>query len=137
VTKIECSRATERLRVGIPATVEQGPTHKVPQQGDHADATLIVNATETFITMQNAIQMGMQAEDLLAKDTLHPLLVGVIQAVNKVADRDFDNKGKIIQWLIKLNQMRASERLDEDQARDFLFDMDQAYQGFRDTLKRE
>jgi ESCRT-I complex subunit VPS28 len=130
--KIECPRATERLRVGIPATVEQGPSHKASQQGDYADATLIVNATEAFITLLDAIKIG-----LLEKDTLHPLLVEIIQAVNKVADQDFDNKGKIVQWLIKLNQMRVSERLDEDQGREFEFDMGQAYHGFKDTLKKD
>ena len=45
--------------------------------------------------------------NMLSKDTLHPILVETIQAVNKVTDRDFENKGKIVQWLITLNQMRA------------------------------
>ena len=131
---MECPRATERLRVGIPATVEQGPTHKAPQQGggDSADATFLVNATENFITLLDAIRIG-----LVEKDTLHPLLVEIIQAVNKVTDRDFESKGKIVQWLIKLNQMRAAEKLDEDQARDLQFDIESAYHGFKATLKKD
>ncbi|KAF2201634.1 VPS28-domain-containing protein [Delitschia confertaspora ATCC 74209] len=118
---MECPRATERLRVGIPATVEQ-PLHKAAAQGSDADATLVVAATENFITLLDAIKIG-----LLEKDTLHPLLVEIIQAVNKVTDKDFESKGKIIQWLITLNQMRAAEKLDDDQAREFQFDMEQAY----------
>ena len=118
---MECPRATERLRVGIPATVEQGPTHKPQQQGgDSADATLVVNATENF-----------------EKDTLHPLLVEIIQAVNQVTDKDFESKGKIVQWLITLNQMRAAEKLDDDQARELQFDMESAYHGFKATLKKD
>ncbi|OAL47270.1 vacuolar protein sorting-associated protein-like protein Vps28 [Pyrenochaeta sp. DS3sAY3a] len=128
---MECPRATERLRVGIPATVEQGPS-KPAQQGDFADATLVVNATETFITLLDAIKIG-----LIEKDTLHPLLVEIIQAVNKVTDKEFESKGKIVQWLITLNQMRASEKLNDEQAREFQFDMEQAYYGFKSTLKKD
>jgi ESCRT-I complex subunit VPS28 len=128
--QMECPRAIERLRVGIPATVEQGPSRPA-QQGDFADATLVVNATETFITLLDAIKIG-----LVEKDTLHPLLVEIIQAVNKVTDVDFESKGKIVQWLITLNQMRAAEKLSDEQAREFQFDMDQAYYGFKTTLKK-
>ncbi|KAH7391099.1 VPS28 protein-domain-containing protein [Phaeosphaeria sp. MPI-PUGE-AT-0046c] len=122
---MECPRAIERLRVGIPATVEQGSSHNATQQGDFADATLVVNATETFITLLDAIKIG-----LVEKDTLHPLLVEIIQAVNNVTDKDFESKGKIVQWLITLNQMRAAEKLNDDQAREFEFDMQSAYHGF-------
>ena len=96
------------------------------------DATLVVNATEDFITLLDALKLG-----LTEKDTLHPYLVDVIQGVNKVTDKDFDSKGKIVQWLITLNQMRAAEKLNDDQARDFLFDMEQAYHGFKGTFKKE
>lgn len=130
---MECPRATERLRVGIPATVEQGSSQKTAaQQGGSADATLLVNATESFITLLDAIKIGM-----IEKDTLHPFLVEVIQGVNKVTDIDFESKGKIVQWLITLNQMRASEKLSDDQVRDFQFDMEQAYHGFKGTFRKD
>ena len=129
---MECPRATERLRIGIPATVEQGPSQKSNQQGDSADATLVVNATENFITLLDAIKIG-----LVEKDTLHPFLVEIIQAVNKVTDKDFESKGKIVQWLITLNQMRAAEKLNDDQVREFQFDMEQAYYGFKGTLRKD
>lgn len=130
--KMECPRATERLRVGIPATVEQGPSHKPAQQGGDADAMLVVAATENFITLLDAIKIG-----LIEKDTLHPLLVDIIQSVNKVTDIEFESKPKIVQWLITLNQMRAAEKLKDDQVREFQFDMEQAYYGFKATLKRD
>ena len=71
---------------------------------------------------------------LLAKDQLHPLLSDVIQSVNKVTDRDFEGRGKIVQWLISLNQMKATEELSEDHARELELDMNSAYQGFKATL---
>ncbi|KAJ5948295.1 hypothetical protein N7466_001310 [Penicillium verhagenii] len=133
---LECPRATERLRIGLPATVEQA-SHNVPTSGGGAQggsgagasASLIMAATENFITFLDALKLNM-----VSKDALHPLLSEVIQSVNKVTDGEFENRGKIIQWLITLNQMRATEELSDDQARELAFDIEQAYQGFKSTL---
>lgn len=120
------------MKVGIPATVEQGSSsQKTTQQGDAANATLLVGATESFITLLDAIKIGMTE-----KDTLHPFLVEVIHAVNEVTEIEFENKSKIVQWLITLNQMRAAEKLSDDQSREFYFDMEQAYHGFKDTFRK-
>lgn len=91
--------------------------------------SLILTATENFITFLDALKLNM-----VSKDALHPLLSEVIQSVNKVTDGDFDNRGKIIQWLITLNQMRATEELSGGQARELSFDIESAYQGFKSTL---
>ncbi|KAK4983898.1 Vacuolar protein-sorting-associated protein 28 [Elasticomyces elasticus] len=127
---MEVPRAMERLRIGIPATVE-APSHRPSSQvpGAGAAATHIVSVSENFITLFDAVKM-----DILSKDTLHPILVEIIQAINKVTDQDFENKGKIVQWLITLNQMRAAEELSPEQARELQFDMNLAYDGFKSTL---
>jgi ESCRT-I complex subunit VPS28 len=132
--QLECPRATERLRIGLPATVEQAshgaPTPSMATTGPAgASGSLILAATENFITFLDALKLNM-----VSKDALHPLLSEVIQSVNKVTDSDFEDRGKIIQWLITLNQMRATEELSEDQARELAFDIEQAYQGFKATL---
>lgn len=106
------------------------PTHKAANATPGAAASLITAVAENFITLLDAIRIGM-----VSKDTLHPLLVEVIQAVNKVTDKEFESKGKIVSWLITLNQMRASEELNEDQAREIQFDMESAYYGFKATLE--
>lgn len=93
------------------------------------NASFIVATSENFITLLDAIKIGM-----LSKDTLHPLLGDIIKSVNKVTSVEFENKSKIVQWLITLNQMRASAELSEEQARDFLYDMESAYLGFKSTL---
>jgi ESCRT-I complex subunit VPS28 len=72
--------------------------------------------------------------NMVSKSALHPLLSDVIQSVNKVTDQDFEHRGKIIQWLIRLNQMRTSEELSDEQARDLAFDMELAYNGFKSTI---
>lgn len=151
--ELEVPRATERLKIGIPATVESAPAHLgtvsrassqrtnipgpspytsqpvAPPPSTTANAQHLVAASENFITLFDAIKMN-----LLSKDTLHPILVEVIQSVNKVTDRDFENKGKIVQWLITLNQMRAAEELTAEQAREMTFDLNAAYDGFKGTL---
>ena len=72
---------------------------------------------------------------MLSKDTLHPILAEIIQAVNKVTDREFEDKGKIVQWLITLNQMRAAEELSETQSRELQWDLGRAYEGFKGILE--
>lgn len=96
---------------------------------NNTSGVLILEATQEFITFLDAVKLG-----LLSKDQLHPLLSDVIQSVNRVTDKDFDNRGKIVQWLITLNQMKASDELSEQQARELDLDIQQAYQGFRRTL---
>ncbi|KAG6039458.1 hypothetical protein E4U41_002543 [Claviceps citrina] len=131
---LQAPRATERLRVGMPSTTvtasSSGPGPHVSSGAGHTTSgVLILEATQEFITFLDAVKLGM-----LSKDQLHPLLSDVIQSVNRVTDQNFDSRGKIVQWLIALNQMRASDELSEQQARELELDIQQAYQGFRRTL---
>ncbi|KAL8732795.1 MAG: hypothetical protein Q9181_003833 [Wetmoreana brouardii] len=132
---IECPRASERLRVNLPATIAEpsatnvGPSNNASQPRTSATGSQILLATENFITFLDALRLNM-----LSKDSLHPLLSEVIQSVNQVTATDFDNRGKIISWLIRLNGMKATEELGEDEARQLTFDMEGAYAGFKATL---
>ena len=127
---MEVPRATKLIKSGLPSTVT-APSHAAPSSKPMGgtNGTLILEATEDFITFLDALKL-----QLLAKDQLHPLLSNVIQSVNKVTDRDFEGRGKIVQWLITLNQMKASDQLGEDQARELELDMNAAYQSFKATL---
>lgn len=133
---MEAPRATERIRIGLPSTVtatshiQSNSLNGGGGGSGGTSGTLILEATQDFITFLDALKLG-----LLAKDQLHPLLSDVIQSVNKVTDRDFDGRGKIVQWLITLNQMKATEEVSEDKARELELDMNLAYQGFKATLQ--
>ena len=160
IEQIECPRATERLRVNLPSTIvdpsplpaaTSTPTHApssgfpAPGGGLHGATgnmapmapptatpsnSQVLLATESFITFLDALKLGMAS-----KDALHPLLAELIQAVNAVTERDFDGRGKIIQWLIRLNGMRAQEELDRDvEVRQVAFDIEGAYRGFKGML---
>lgn len=131
-SQMEVPRATERIRIGLPSTVT-APSHNATNNANNtggSNGTLVLEATQDFITFMDALKLG-----LLAKDQLHPLLSDLIQSVNKVTDRDFEGRGKIVQWLITLNQMKATEEVSEDQSRELELDMNLAYQGFKATLK--
>ena len=138
--QIECPRATERLRVNLPATVaDPSSSHPLsntphasnsgPSSAPSASGSQILLATENFITFLDALKLNM-----LSKDALHPLLAELIQSVNAVTDRDFEGRGMIINWLIKLNAMKAQEELSEGEARELVFQMEGAYAGFKKTL---
>ncbi|OAL38871.1 hypothetical protein AYO20_01622 [Fonsecaea nubica] len=130
---IECPRAKERLKIGLSSvetiTVAKAAPGSTAPQGN-LSGSLILVATENFITFLDALRLNM-----VSKTALHPLLSDVIQSVNKVTEQDFDHRGKIIQWLITLNQMKTSEELSEEQARDLAFDMEQAYNGFKSIIQ--
>ncbi|KAL6713844.1 Vacuolar protein-sorting-associated protein 28 [Lecanora helva] len=136
---IECPRATERLRVNLPATIVDPsthassaishPSHNTPSQLIGASGSQILLATENFITFLDALKLNM-----LSKDALHPLLAELIQSVNTVTDKDFEGRAKIINWLIRLNSMRAQEELSQEEARELVFEMEGAYAGFKKTL---
>ncbi|KIX92720.1 uncharacterized protein Z520_11572 [Fonsecaea multimorphosa CBS 102226] len=131
---IECPRAKERLKVGLTSvetitTGAKAPPGAAGAPQGNLSGSLILVATENFITFLDALRLNM-----VTKTALHPLLTDVIQSVNKVTDQDFEHRGKIIQWLITLNQMKTSEELSEEQARDLAFDMEQAYNGFKSII---
>ena len=115
----------------MPSTTVTASATTAPTQPSAASANgvLIAEATQEFITFLDAVKLGF-----LSKDQLHPLLSDVIQSVNRVTDKDFENRGKIVQWLIALNQMKATDELGEEQARELELDIQQAYNGFKRTL---
>ena len=140
---MEYPRGTERLRIGIPVTVEHGVGGSAVGGSNHgggggggggggsATGTAISNTTESFITFLDALKIHMHA-----KDSLHPLLSDVITSANVVTNgQDFDGRAKIVHWLITLNQMKANDEINEAQARELSFDMEQAYYGFKSTLR--
>lgn len=102
-----------------------------PQSGPSAGPTnsQVLLATETFITFLDALKLGMAS-----KDALHPLLAELIQSVNAVTMDDFEGRGKIIAWLIRLNGMRAQEELGAEEAREMAFEIEGAYRGFKGIL---
>ncbi|KAF0980567.1 hypothetical protein FDP41_013349 [Naegleria fowleri] len=126
--RLDCPAATNRLlKVGVPATVEHGG--KDPNQ-TAPTVKLIAQATQYFITVMDTIKLG-----LLAKDQLAPILVDLMDSLNSLHIKDFEGKTKIRDWTVTFNQMKAHESIDEDQARQLYYDIEQAYNQFHKVLQ--
>lgn len=149
-------RATQRLNIGVPATVEHSvetsavfkAISEAPLTGSGtpasnngangggsgglkgASARAVAEATGNFITTMDGLKLNFRA-----KDQLHPLLSELITSVNKVTNNEFEGRGKLVQWLITLNQMKINEELTDDQARQLLFDLDTCYKAFYTSLE--
>eukprot|EP01103_Thecamoeba_quadrilineata_P017422 TRINITY_DN6178_c0_g1_i1.p1 TRINITY_DN6178_c0_g1~~TRINITY_DN6178_c0_g1_i1.p1 ORF type:complete len:221 (+),score=36.06 TRINITY_DN6178_c0_g1_i1:40-663(+) len=130
--RIDCKAAVERLRVGIPATIEFDDHH---HKDDHLSVTQVVaEATQHFITAMDSLKLNMTAVDQVL-----PLLVDIVESLNKVpfiaSNPDFEGKLKLKNWLYILNAMKASDQLDEEQSRQLLFDLEMSYSAFYKALK--
>ncbi|KAF3939175.1 hypothetical protein ABW19_dt0209720 [Dactylella cylindrospora] len=150
---IEYPAATSRLKIGVPQTSEHpsrggaadhhhhqgsmpkngitailGQPQHAPSAGPSAKA--VAECTQNFITFMDALSL-----DFKAKDQLHPLLSELMSSLNNVSSGDFEGRGNLVHWLIKLNGMKATEEMDKEEARQMVFDVDNAYQAFFRTLK--
>jgi ESCRT-I complex subunit VPS28 len=129
--QMDCPRATQRLlKMGIPQPVNSG--------GGSADSnTITVTVAETvqfFITAMDAVKLEQRAVD-----ELQPLLADLMDALTRLPEtpNDFDANTRVLQWLQKLNEMRAVDEIDENDARQLSHDLDVAYAEFTRYLRRK
>ncbi|KAJ1913477.1 Vacuolar protein-sorting-associated protein 28 [Mycoemilia scoparia] len=117
-----------RYKVGVPATVEHGSFSSSSVQPNKRS---VAEATEKFITLMDAVKLNQ-----VSVDTLHPRLGDLLESLNNVdgLSRNSNGRAMLLEWLKRLNGMRASDQLDEDQARQFMFEVEQAYDEFFKSL---
>lgn len=82
----------------------------------------VAETTQAFITLMDALKLNLRA-----KDQLHPLLGEAVSCWNRSGGAIGRNDGndevmggrreKLVGWLITLNQLKASDEIDADQAR--------------------
>jgi ESCRT-I complex subunit VPS28 len=135
------AHATSRLKVGVPATVEHAlksntmAPSSAPSQltvsapSSSVSAKAVAKATGDFITAMDGVKLNFRA-----KDQLHTLLTDLMESLNEVIG-DFDGRGKIVEWLIQLNGMKANDEISESQSRQLMFDLEKAYRSFYTTLE--
>ncbi|KAJ1854352.1 Vacuolar protein-sorting-associated protein 28 [Coemansia sp. RSA 1822] len=124
--RLNCPAATRRLEVGIPSTIEHSNS-----SGSGTNAKHVADAVKGFITTMDALSLGMRSVD-----RLHPLLTDLLQSINAApfVPTDFKWKPVFRDWLITLNQMKASDELDEGQVRQLMFEVEQADNDFNNML---
>lgn len=117
--------AAHRVKVGVPATVEHAAGDGA-KPGSAERTRLVAETTQNFITLMDALKLKLRA-----KDQLHPLFGDLLTSYTKVGAEVGEARGKLLHWcvgnrqtcadvtrLITLNQMSASEEVDEQAARE-------------------
>lgn len=123
--EMNCPAAYKRLvEIGVPATVE----HSVQVAGTASQNKIIAETVQFFITLMDSLKLNV-----IAVDEVHPQLSDLMQTLNKAHGSNW-GKSKIKDWLIALNQMKASDELDPTQVRQLLFDLESAYAEFQHSL---
>eukprot|EP00995_Heteronema_vittatum_P001098 NODE_1153_length_1053_cov_4.360558_g793_i0.p1 GENE.NODE_1153_length_1053_cov_4.360558_g793_i0~~NODE_1153_length_1053_cov_4.360558_g793_i0.p1 ORF type:complete len:187 (+),score=75.31 NODE_1153_length_1053_cov_4.360558_g793_i0:74-634(+) len=124
--KMQCPAAVNRLRKGVSAVKEFGGGSG---GGGGVRASLVFQIGQHFITLMDYLKLGQ-----VAVDQLHPCLNDLVDTINK-HDADFAGKQKLLDWLVKMNNMKASEELDVEAARQLLFDVERTYNDFHRALE--
>ncbi|AQZ10750.1 VPS28 (YPL065W) [Zygosaccharomyces parabailii] len=136
------SNGVLRLEKGIPLTTEHAATGSLVPPTDSTEtdpnasprpgegmARGVAEATGNFITVMDAVKLGYRN-----RSQLHPLLAELLLSTNRVARLDSRNRGRLVEWLVRLNRLRSQETLDEKAARELLADLDAAYREFYSAL---
>ncbi|KAF9266847.1 ESCRT-1 complex, Vps28 subunit [Marasmius fiardii PR-910] len=126
--RMDSSAALERVKVGVPATVEH-PSGDSGLSGSET-AKWVAETTESFITFMDGLKLNLRA-----KDQLHPLLQNVVTGYARFkGSNDSEARSRLVGWLITLNGMSASETITEEQSRQLSFDVEHAYSEFFRSL---
>eukprot|EP00730_Choanoeca_flexa_P014037 TRINITY_DN5986_c0_g1_i4.p1 TRINITY_DN5986_c0_g1~~TRINITY_DN5986_c0_g1_i4.p1 ORF type:complete len:223 (+),score=35.07 TRINITY_DN5986_c0_g1_i4:52-720(+) len=123
--RLECPAALQRVKIGVPATTEYGGS----SDADHRKRTKhVMAATEHFISITDSFSMNIGEVD-----KLHADISGLMDQLNKLDNLppDHVSKTKTKYWLEKINGMRASDSLSEDEIRQALMDFDTAYDAYK------
>jgi len=125
---LHCPLAEERLLgTGVAATALFGAA----TSGSGKESLACFKASEGFITLSDALKLNLTAVDELlplVRD-LQASIVGIpglppISGIERIAG-----------WLVTLNNMRASDNLDEGQCRQLSMDVEQAYTALKNWLQ--
>jgi len=155
-----CKAAIRRLTVGIPATLMHGKSGSGGGGGAglHGSASMdsaagssgggsgssfsgvgssamqvaVFHSVQHFITMMDSLKL-----ELRAVDELHPTLSELVDCLIQVPGLPSDHESleRTRSWLTQLYQMKAYDKLSEEQARQMSFDLDRAYNAFHQFVK--
>mmetsp|Transcript_14195 Transcript_14195/g.49365 ORF Transcript_14195/g.49365 Transcript_14195/m.49365 type:complete len:321 (-) Transcript_14195:120-1082(-) len=121
-----CGKAKNTLVVvGMPTTM-------VHMQHDGRDSARHVrDCTQYFITAMDNLRLNV-----VDVDEVLPNIRDVVMSMNRLVGLppDFGAKAKMQRWVETLNAMRAADRLNDDQARQLIMDLETSYADFNHWL---
>lgn len=123
--------AKRRLEAGVPATYEHRATRTTDEER-RGEAKAVADATHCFIGVMDTLKLDMRA-----KDQVGPALGDLLLALCKVSrlPSDFEGIRCARKWLMRLDGMRASESLSDEETREILYELESAYSVFMQQLE--
>lgn len=138
--QITASNAITRLERGIPVTVEHGTiggsglgdteNKTASNSGTKYSGKRVAEATGNFITVMDALKLNYKT-----REQLHPLMAELLLSINRVTGSDFENRSKLVEWIVKLNKLQKQETLSDDQCVQLLNTLEAAYKSFYALLE--
>lgn len=157
--RMNSSIGISRIKVGIPATAEatsssilaaapptvDNSTGEVERSSisvseiagsagqsnsQQRSAKAVAEVTSQFIAVMDGLTLKFRS-----KEELHPLFSELLTNLNKAnAGSDFAGRGKLVEWLIRVNKLKMDEELTEEQAQQCFNDVEIAYNNFVASL---
>lgn len=133
--RVNANDGLNRIKLGIPATAEaeelpgERRSTAIKRPGNGRGKALLTVAGN-FITFNDGIHLGYRS-----KSDLHPLLADLATSLNSVTKENFNGRSKVVEWLIRLNQLKSGEQISDDEANQCLIDVENAYQSFQQLLE--
>uniref|UniRef100_A0A7S0SGF9 Vacuolar protein sorting-associated protein 28 homolog n=1 Tax=Mantoniella antarctica TaxID=81844 RepID=A0A7S0SGF9_9CHLO len=126
---MHCLSARHRLQVGFPATIEHRVN--VNRPGDPSSAVAVAECVHHYIGAMDTLKLNMAAKDQIA-----PCLSDLVISLHKVPQlpADFPGKACVRRWIGRLDNMRASDELGEDEVRQLLYEIENSYNAFMQLL---
>lgn len=128
LTNVE--NAISRLQTGIPATIEHHSAPPVTREANSTNHKLVAEVTSNFITLMDALRLNFKS-----KDQLYPLLSDIMTNLNRVGTLHGEQRQKLVDWLIRLNKMKLTDELSDDELKQMLFDLEDSYNEFYKSLE--
>jgi ESCRT-I complex subunit VPS28 len=129
--RLHCPSALARLAEGAPAELDTAAPDVRREQA------LLVTVTELFITAMDTLNLKLYSADALAPQLAQ--LTRALESLRKQVGSPAsppEQVERLDQWRVRLAAMGAAEELDETQARQLLFDMNSAYQWFKESMSK-
>lgn len=119
--------AKNRLEKGYNAVDEFGDDDTFEQETTRN----IAETVQFFITAMDNLKLN-----LCSVDQVYPYLKDLVDSLNILKSYRFNGKDKVLQWLTIISKKDASDELTEEETRQLLFDLDNAYNMFMKSLKK-
>lgn len=130
---MSCHRAALRIQRGLPATLEHADTSSSGGgSGSLQAARDVADATEALITLTDALALQQRAVHELV-----PAVHGALGALNRAryVTPGMTKREVLVAWATKLDGLRASDAVGEEDAQQMLMDVESVHREFRDLLQ--